>query len=56
MDIPTRDLVYILVPYVLSEVLSRVRAPDPEERIDLVSNVKVRLLLWIISSVLLIAW
>ncbi|KAI1794700.1 serine/threonine protein phosphatase PP2A-associated protein [Ganoderma leucocontextum] len=40
MDIPTRDLVYILVPYVLSEVLSRVRAPDPEERIDLVRNVK----------------
>ncbi|KAM5532335.1 hypothetical protein V8D89_014014 [Ganoderma adspersum] len=40
MDIPTRDLVYILVPYVLSEVLSRVRAPDPDERIDLVSNIK----------------
>ncbi|PIL24318.1 hypothetical protein GSI_14071 [Ganoderma sinense ZZ0214-1] len=40
VDIPTRDLVYILVPYVLSEVLSRVRAPDPEERIDLVSTVK----------------
>ena len=45
MDIPTRDLVYIFVPFVFSEVLSRVRAPDPEERIDLVSNVKVRPLL-----------
>ena len=41
-DIATRDLVYILVPYVLSEVLSRVRTTDREERIDLVSNVKVR--------------
>ena len=41
-DIPTRDLVYILVPYVLSEVLSRVRTTDPEERVDLVNSVKVR--------------
>ncbi|KAI0723871.1 serine/threonine protein phosphatase PP2A-associated protein [Cerioporus squamosus] len=39
-DIATRDLVYILVPYVLSEVLSRVRTTDREERIDLVSSVK----------------
>ncbi|RPD66504.1 serine/threonine protein phosphatase PP2A-associated protein [Lentinus tigrinus ALCF2SS1-7] len=39
-DIATRDLVYILVPYVLSEVLSRVRTTDTEERIDLVRNVK----------------
>ncbi|KAI0807790.1 serine/threonine protein phosphatase PP2A-associated protein [Fomes fomentarius] len=39
-DIPTRDLVYILVPYVLSEVLSRIRTKDREERIDLVGNVK----------------
>ncbi|TBU35609.1 serine/threonine protein phosphatase PP2A-associated protein [Dichomitus squalens] len=39
-DIPTRDLVYILVPYALSEVLSRVRTTDRDERLDLVSNVK----------------
>ncbi|TFK94812.1 TAP42-like protein [Polyporus arcularius HHB13444] len=39
-DIATRDLVYILVPYVISEVLSRVRSTDREERIDLVSSVK----------------
>ena len=41
-DIPTRDLVYILVPYALSEVLSRVRTTDRDERLDLVNNVKVR--------------
>ena len=41
-DIPTRDLVYILVPYVLSEVTSRIRTTDREERIDLASSVKVR--------------
>ena len=40
-DITTRDLVYILVPYVLSEVLSRVRTTDPPERLDLVNEVKV---------------
>ena len=40
-DIPTRDLAYILVPYALSEVLSRVRATDREERLDLATNVKV---------------
>ncbi|KAI0707756.1 serine/threonine protein phosphatase PP2A-associated protein [Earliella scabrosa] len=39
-DIPTRDLVYILVPYVLSEVTSRIRTTDREERIDLASSVK----------------
>ncbi|KAI0748477.1 serine/threonine protein phosphatase PP2A-associated protein [Daedaleopsis nitida] len=39
-DITTRDLVYILVPYVLSEVLSRIRTTDREERIQLVSSVK----------------
>lgn len=41
-DIPTRDLVYILVPYALSEVLSRIRTKDREDRINLVGNVKVR--------------
>ncbi|KAI0362517.1 serine/threonine protein phosphatase PP2A-associated protein [Trametes cingulata] len=39
-DIPTRDLVYLLVPYVLSEVQSRVRATEREDRIDLVKEVK----------------
>ncbi|KAI0664748.1 TAP42-like protein [Cubamyces menziesii] len=39
-DIPTRDLVYLLLPYVLSEVQSRVRTTEREERIDLVSEVK----------------
>lgn len=41
-DIPTRDLVYLLVPYVLSEVQSRVRATEREDRLDLVKEVKVR--------------
>lgn len=41
-DIPTRDLVYLLVPYVLSEVQSRVRATEREDRLDLVKAVKVR--------------
>ncbi|KAH9852697.1 serine/threonine protein phosphatase PP2A-associated protein [Lenzites betulinus] len=39
-DIPTRDLVYLLVPYVLSEVQSRVRATEREDRLDLVKAVK----------------
>ncbi|KAI8989790.1 serine/threonine protein phosphatase PP2A-associated protein [Trametes punicea] len=39
-DIPTRDLVYLLLPYVLSEVQSRVRTTEREERIDFVSEVK----------------
>ncbi|KAI0373031.1 serine/threonine protein phosphatase PP2A-associated protein [Pilatotrama ljubarskyi] len=39
-DIPTRDLVYLLVPYVLSEVQSRIRATEREDRIDLVKEVK----------------
>ncbi|KAI9065400.1 serine/threonine protein phosphatase PP2A-associated protein [Trametes sanguinea] len=39
-DIPTRDLVYLLLPYVLSEVQSRVRATEREERLDLVQEVK----------------
>ncbi|KAI0636606.1 serine/threonine protein phosphatase PP2A-associated protein [Trametes polyzona] len=40
VDIPTRDLVYLLVPYVLSEVQSRVRATEREDRLDLVQGVK----------------
>ncbi|OSD08486.1 serine/threonine protein phosphatase PP2A-associated protein [Trametes coccinea BRFM310] len=39
-DIPTRDLVYLLLPYVLSEVQSRVRATEREDRLDLVKEVK----------------
>ncbi|KAH9945796.1 serine/threonine protein phosphatase PP2A-associated protein [Epithele typhae] len=39
-DIPTRDLVYILVPYALSEVLSRVKATGREERLEIANNVK----------------
>ncbi|CDO73631.1 hypothetical protein BN946_scf185014.g101 [Trametes cinnabarina] len=42
-DIPTRDLVYLLLPYVLSEVQSRVRATEREDRIDLVQDVKSHL-------------
>jgi len=34
-DISTRDLAYLFVPYVVSEMLSRVRAVDPEERLKL---------------------
>lgn len=41
-DIPTRDLVYLLVPYVMSEVQSRVRAIEREDRLELVKEVKVR--------------
>ena len=41
-DIPTRDLAYVIVPYALSEVLSRVRATEREDRLDLASSVKVR--------------
>ncbi|CCL99997.1 uncharacterized protein FIBRA_02022 [Fibroporia radiculosa] len=33
-DIPTRDLVYLLVPFVLAEVEGRVRTADPEERLE----------------------
>ncbi|KAI0647427.1 serine/threonine protein phosphatase PP2A-associated protein [Trametes meyenii] len=39
-DIPTRDLVYLLVPYVLSEVQSRVRVTEREDRSDLAREVK----------------
>ncbi|KAI0780558.1 serine/threonine protein phosphatase PP2A-associated protein [Trametes elegans] len=39
-DITTRDLVYLLVPYVLSEVQSHARTTEREDRIDLVSEVK----------------
>ncbi|KAL1944802.1 hypothetical protein VTO73DRAFT_3232 [Trametes versicolor] len=39
-DIPTRDLVYLLVPYVMSEVQSRVRAIEREDRLELVKEVK----------------
>ncbi|KAI0822762.1 serine/threonine protein phosphatase PP2A-associated protein [Trametes gibbosa] len=39
-DIPTRDLVYLLVPFVLSEVQSHVRATEREDRLDLVKTVK----------------
>ncbi|KAF9819742.1 hypothetical protein IEO21_01833 [Rhodonia placenta] len=33
-DIATRDLVYLLVPFVFSEVEGRVRTIDPEERLE----------------------
>ncbi|KAI0672844.1 TAP42-like protein [Trametes maxima] len=39
-DIPTRDLVYLLVPYVLSEAQSRVRVTELEDRVDLAREVK----------------
>ncbi|OCH93879.1 TAP42-like protein [Obba rivulosa] len=37
-DIATRDLVYLLVPYVISEVEGRIRTIDPEERLERVQR------------------
>jgi len=44
-DIPTRDLVYLALPYVLAEVLSRVRTVDPAVRLPLLVDREVRLVL-----------
>jgi hypothetical protein len=41
-DISTRDLVYLLVPWVHGQVLDRVRTTDPEQRIDVIVSEVVR--------------
>lgn len=41
-DIATRDLVYLLVPFVFSEVEGRVRTVGPEERLERAEHSRVR--------------
>ena len=40
-DITTRDLVYLFVPYVLSEVENRVRTTDPRDRLERIGRAQV---------------
>ncbi|KAK2466766.1 hypothetical protein APHAL10511_001024 [Amanita phalloides] len=49
-DIGTKDLVYLSVPYVLSEVLGRVRATDTLDRVQLLGQ-EQRLLRHFVSSI-----
>jgi len=44
-DIPTGDLVYLSLPYVLSEVLGRVKTVDHAVRLPLLVDREVRLVL-----------
>ncbi|PCH37895.1 hypothetical protein WOLCODRAFT_114406 [Wolfiporia cocos MD-104 SS10] len=44
-DIATRDLVYLLVPFVLSEVEGRVRTTDAEERLEKATRSQIQRIL-----------
>lgn len=40
-DIPSRDLVYLFVPYALAEVENKARTVDPTERLERIGRAQV---------------